>query len=89
MIPRYRFKNAQTRSLFCELARNPDIPPATLRAIAHISPRIPEGDWNPLFQNLLARLLGKPDATGALRLALAEGPGPGVDRAAQGERRQP
>jgi hypothetical protein len=66
MIPRYRFKNAQTRQRFCELAQDPEVQPGCLRALAHISPRIPEADWMVLCRELQVMLL---QAAGARRCA--------------------
>ena len=57
MTPRYRFKNARTRQLFCELAQDPGTQPGSLRTLAHISPQIPEVEWNVLYRELQATLL--------------------------------
>jgi len=53
MIPHFRFKNSSTRRFFDQLASDPDVQPASLRQIAHISSRISEDDWKIFFLELI------------------------------------
>jgi hypothetical protein len=63
MTPHYRFKNASTRKFFLQLGKDPNVQPAWLRKIAHVSSRISEEDWKAMFMNLISSLNAPHSAT--------------------------
>lgn len=56
MVFHYRFKNASTRKRFRQLGTDPNVRPASLRRLAHVSSRLSDEDWKTLFMTLMARL---------------------------------
>jgi len=56
MVSHYRFKNASTRKRFWQWGTDPNIRPAPLRKMAHVSSRISDEDWKTMFMTLMARL---------------------------------